>query len=139
MIWHFTARFTPQGNIGKYPDDAIENWVEWNGNPGELIAALVHCGWIDANREHRLVVHDWHQHADKAVHTDLARKLQRFANGTVPNSGRLNQHERERFKEWLQAEKLIGRSPGRPLKRQPKSSQKAEASTSSSTSTSTST
>ncbi len=23
-IWHFTGRFTPQGNLGKYTDQAIE-------------------------------------------------------------------------------------------------------------------
>ena len=40
-IWHFTGKFAPQGNIGKYPDQTIEAWVEWDGEPGELIAGLV--------------------------------------------------------------------------------------------------
>jgi len=72
-IWHFTGRFTPQGNIGKYPDDTIEAWVEWDGKPGELIAALIRAAWLNADPTHRLLVHDWAQHADKATKNALAR------------------------------------------------------------------
>lgn len=122
MIWHFTARFTPEGNIGKYSNEAIETWVDWDGKPGELIEALISCAWIDADKKHRLVVHDWHEHTDAMVHTDLARRLLRFTNGTVPNSGRLNEHERARFRTWLECEGLKGRPPGRPAKSQTKSS-----------------
>jgi hypothetical protein len=72
-IWHFTGRFTPQGNLGKYTDQAIEAWVEWDGEPGALIAALVGAGWLDADPVHRLLVHDWAQHADKATKNALGR------------------------------------------------------------------
>ena len=72
-IWHFAGRFTPQGNIGKYPDQAIETWVEWDGKPGALIAALIQTGWIDVDSTHRLLVHDWNQHADKATKNALQR------------------------------------------------------------------
>ena len=40
-IWHFTGRFTPQSNLGKDDDSAIEAWAEWPGTPGAMIAALV--------------------------------------------------------------------------------------------------
>lgn len=72
-LWHFTGRFTPQGNIGKYTDEAIEAWVEWNGEPGMLIGALIHAGWIDRDETYRLLVHDWNQHADKATKNALQR------------------------------------------------------------------
>jgi hypothetical protein len=72
-IWHFTGRFTPQGNLGKYTDQAIEAWVEWDGEPGALIAALIGAGWLDADPVHRLLVHDWAQHADKATKNALGR------------------------------------------------------------------
>lgn len=73
MMWHFTGRFTPQGNIGKYTDMAIEAWVEWNGEPGALIEAFVKAGWIDRDPVHRLLVHDWAEHADKATKNALGR------------------------------------------------------------------
>jgi hypothetical protein len=120
-IWHFSARFTPQGNIGKYTDGTIEAWVEWNGTPGALIAALVRAGWLDENRRHRLVIHDWAQHADTTVHTHLARKLLRFVDGTVPKTGRLNQHERAKSREWMASEGLALPTIGRPRKKSAKS------------------
>ncbi len=72
-IWHFAGRFTPQGNIGKYTDEAIEAWVEWDGKPGDLVAGLIECGWLDADPAHRILVHDWHEHADKATKNALKR------------------------------------------------------------------
>ncbi len=99
-VWHFTSRFTPQGNIGKYSDAAIEAWLEWPGEPGVLVSALCESQWLERNDTHRLIVHDWYEHADDTVNTDLARKCLRFATGELPKSGRLNQYERDRFKQW---------------------------------------
>ncbi len=82
-IWHFTGRFTPQGNIGKYTDEAIEAWVEWNGEPGRLVQALVAARWIDRDSEHRLLVHDWSQHADKATKNALNRAKLPFCSPAV--------------------------------------------------------
>jgi hypothetical protein len=58
-LWHFTGRFTPQGNIGKYTDQAIEAWVEWDGAPGTLIAAFVKTGWINVDDHKRLIAWQW--------------------------------------------------------------------------------
>lgn len=125
-IWHFAGRFTPQGNVGKYSDQAIEAWVEWNGVPGALISALAESKWLDKDQEHRLIAHDWHEHADVMVHTTLARSLQRFANGAYPESGRLNARERERFNAWLESNGIAPKPSGRPAKRQPEVSRDAD-------------
>jgi hypothetical protein len=77
-IWHFTGRFTPQGNIGKYEDSAIEAWVEWSGDAGALVAALIEARWIDRDEQHRLLVHDWSSHADKATKNALGRAKLKF-------------------------------------------------------------
>ena len=77
-LWHFCGRFTPQGNIGKYTDAQIEAWMEWDGEPGALIAALIAERWVDEDPTHRLVVHDWHIHADKATKNSLVRTKQDF-------------------------------------------------------------
>jgi hypothetical protein len=77
-MWHFTGRFTPHGNIGKYTDAAIESWVEWDGEAGALVAALVSSGWVDASGEFRLVVHDWHLHADNATKLSVKRSGKPF-------------------------------------------------------------
>lgn len=87
MIWHFTGRFTPQGNVGKYPDSAIEAWVGWDGEPGALISALVKTRWVDEDPIHRLLIHDWHQHADKATKNALIRAKLLFFMPTVRTPG----------------------------------------------------
>ena len=80
--WHFTGRFTPRGNIGKYTDAQIEGWIEWPGEPGELIDALVAERWLDRDPVYRLIVHDWHIHADKATKLALSRAKQDFVRPT---------------------------------------------------------
>lgn len=72
-LWHFTGRFTPQGNVGKYSDLQIEAWIEWEGEPGALIKALADSHWIDADETHRYLVHDWQEHADHTTKVALKR------------------------------------------------------------------
>lgn len=82
-VWQFCGRFTPQGNIGKYSDEEIESWVEWSGDSGALINALVECRWLDRDDEHRLVVHDWQQHADDATKLAVKRSGSTFVVPTL--------------------------------------------------------
>jgi hypothetical protein len=77
-VWHFTGRFSPQGNIGKYTDQTIESWVGWTGEQGNLVKALITSKWIDESSEFRLVVHDWHIHADSATRLALKRSKKNF-------------------------------------------------------------
>ncbi|HTR34933.1 MAG TPA: hypothetical protein VMH80_03460 [Bryobacteraceae bacterium] len=73
LLWHFTAEFAPQGNVGKYSDKRIEAAVYWSGPAGKLIEALLEAHFLDRDPIHRLVVHDWHDHADDAVRKRLNR------------------------------------------------------------------
>jgi hypothetical protein len=77
-VWHFCGRFTPQGNIGKYSDAQIEAWLEWTGEPGSLVAALIESRWLDRDLNHRLVVHDWQIHADATTKLALKRSKADF-------------------------------------------------------------
>lgn len=71
-LWHFTARFCPQGDIGRFTDSQIADWLE-HPEPAKLVSALVRSGWLDTCAERRLIVHDWHQHADDSVKKKLKR------------------------------------------------------------------
>jgi hypothetical protein len=73
-LWHFTAKFAPQGDVGKYPDAAIAKGIDWNRDPRRLVEALIEAGWIDKCECHRLVIHDWHDHADQTLKRFLASK-----------------------------------------------------------------
>lgn len=74
LLWHFTARFAPQGNIGKWTDVAIAEAAHWAEQPAQLVRTLVELGWLDECAEHRLIVHDWADHCDDSTKKMLQRK-----------------------------------------------------------------
>lgn len=74
LLFHFTAEFAPQGDIGKYDDNRIEAGMMSQFRPkGKLILALIQAGWIDQDEVSRLIVHDWFEHADTSVKKRLER------------------------------------------------------------------
>jgi hypothetical protein len=95
LLWHFTAFYAPRGDIGRFSNQQIAAACGWDGDPDALVKAFISARWVDTNKRHRLIVHDWPEHADDAVHMALARRVTRFADGTVPNMRRLNKKERE--------------------------------------------
>lgn len=99
---HFVARYCPDGDVGKYPNKAIARAIEWRDDPDDLIRALVETRWLDADVPGcRLYVHDWHEHADDAVHNFLARRIRLFANGEMPRLRRLSRKERDKVEGRL--------------------------------------
>lgn len=81
-LWHFTARSAPEGDIGRHADEVIAEACFWDGDPQELINALVETHWVDRDDGHRLLIHDWPDHADDAIHKRLADHGRTFADGT---------------------------------------------------------
>lgn len=73
-LWHLTMRDAVCGDIGRLENLDIAIAMEWDGDPDALIAALVAEGWIDEHPMHRLVVHDWAQHAPKFVKGIVSKK-----------------------------------------------------------------
>lgn len=65
MLWQWAAKYAIQGDVGRWPDEIIEAALEWVGEPGALVTALIRTKWLDeAPEPHRLVIHDIHDHAD---------------------------------------------------------------------------
>src|SRR5690349_13798115 len=71
LLWAFTGKKAPQGNIGKWPDGAIARACYWMGSPEVFITALRDARFIDAHTAHRLVIHDWREHAPRWVKSKL--------------------------------------------------------------------
>jgi 5-methylcytosine-specific restriction endonuclease McrA len=80
-VWHFTGRYAPEGDIGRWADEEIAAWIEWTDAPEGLVEALVVCGWLDRDTTHRLLVHDWAEHADDPSRRDYnpSKKARRRA------------------------------------------------------------
>jgi len=78
-LWMFASKNAPIGDIGRHTNEDIACMIEWNGDADELIAVLVKCGWLDEHQTHRLIIHDWSEHAPNWLKGNLAKHGKQFA------------------------------------------------------------
>lgn len=84
-LWHFTAKYCPRGDIGRYGNDEIAIESGWEGDADVFLGALlVPGGFVEQHDTHRLVIHDWSEHADDSVHQLLKKKALTFWDGCLP-------------------------------------------------------
>lgn len=62
LLWLWTMEQAPSGDVGRWEDMDIEAELDWAGEPGALVQALVTAGWLDRCPTHRLLIHDWSDH-----------------------------------------------------------------------------
>jgi hypothetical protein len=74
LLWHFAAKYCVQGDVGRFNDKAIAKALGWRGDAQKLLSALVECGWLDRDNAHRLLIHDWQDHADQTVQRVVAKR-----------------------------------------------------------------
>lgn len=114
-LWYATAVRFPRGDIGRLTDEEIGaeidglELLEING--AQLVEVLVARRLIDRHPEHRLVVHDWPEHADSHVHAYLAKRVITFADGSLPRLPHdlFNAATRERIRAQYEAKAAEGR------------------------------
>ncbi len=73
LLWDFTADAAPSGDIGKWSNGAIARACDWDDDPDTFVDALVSAGWLDEDEDHRLIVHDWPDHAQNWVRAKLRK------------------------------------------------------------------
>ena len=86
-LFHCTAKYAPQGDIGKHSNKLIAHRLHWEHDaisPDELIEALVETGWLEWSEAYRVVVHDWSDHAEQGAHFAVARARTWFVDGRKP-------------------------------------------------------
>lgn len=87
VLWQRACKDCPRGDIGRFSNDEIAVMADYQGDADALVAALVRRGWIDENETHRLVIHDWHEHAPNYVKGVVARKGGFATQGEQPKVG----------------------------------------------------
>jgi hypothetical protein len=87
-MWHATISSARNGAIGiAMSDEDIAIELEWPGDPGELIDALIECKWLDSDPAHRLLVHDWPDHCPNFIKAEFKKYGKQFAfPSTVPST-----------------------------------------------------
>jgi len=94
MFWAWTAEFCPRGDVGRFTNEDIAESCLWAEDDCEtLVQALINTRFVDEHEDHRLVVHDWHHHAEEYVVKRLQREGLTFVTGPHPrlvDNGRQN-------------------------------------------------
>jgi len=72
-----TAADAPLGDVGKFSNEDIATAVEWEGEPDDLVNALVETDWLDRSDEFRLVVHHWHEHVPNYLKQRIQRRVEK--------------------------------------------------------------
>lgn len=85
-LWEWTGEYASAGDIGSHDNHDIADGTGWEGDPDELIDALIEARWVDECAEHRLVIHDWSEHCESWVRKRLSRANKDFAS-VSPTSG----------------------------------------------------
>src|SRR3989442_9495696 len=61
-LWcHCGAHHAETGRLTGYSVEEIETIIEWSGDPGKAVAALVKVGFLN-HREGEFSVHEWSEH-----------------------------------------------------------------------------
>lgn len=88
LLYAFTGKHSPQGDIGKWPAGAVARASDWMGDPKCFLQSLLQSGLIDADPVHQYVVHDWHDHAPRWVRAKLAKAKLAFISSAVATTER---------------------------------------------------
>lgn len=73
LLWISTQKNCPQGDIGRFTNEEIAIECEWEGDADELVEALTEVRWLDPCADHRLLIHDWEDHAPGWIKRQLKR------------------------------------------------------------------
>jgi len=82
LLWIFTQNNAPMGDIGRFSNEEIAIECDWEDEPDLLVEALIETGWLDKSDTHRLVIHDWHEHAPKYLKANLKSHGKDFVSGS---------------------------------------------------------
>ncbi|NIL97602.1 MAG: hypothetical protein GTO62_10840 [Planctomycetales bacterium] len=81
LLWLIAQRNARDGDIGRFTNEEIAAGLDWPGDPDQLINHLVECGWLDADPDARLVIHDWADHRPNWLTAAITRKRGSNGNG----------------------------------------------------------
>lgn len=73
-LWHLTMLSAPRGDVGQCENVEIADECGWEMCPDQFVDMLTETGWLDPDDAHRLVVHDWSEHAPAHIKRNIGKK-----------------------------------------------------------------
>ncbi len=90
LLWEWTSKYAIQGDIGKWPNEAIAHGIGWTFPANELISALISSRWVDeVAAPFRLVIHDIQDHATNCWRQNLENAGLTWWDGSPPRKYKL--------------------------------------------------
>lgn len=105
LLWIETQRNCPEGDIGRFTNEEIAIMVDWDGDPDELVAALVETRWLDRSENHILIVHDWEDHCPNYIKGAFRRHKKEFASDKHATKQDAKQNAKEPSKQNTDADR----------------------------------
>ena len=62
-LWTWALNNAPDGDLSRFPKQAIARECYWNKSADTLLNALIACGWVDDE----LHIHDWNDYAGRLI------------------------------------------------------------------------
>lgn len=89
-FWWWALDFAQDGTLEKYDGYDLADAMQWDGDPDQLVEALISAGYID-DTDDGLTIHDWGEYAGKLLERrakDRARKRAAAEAAGVPQNFR---------------------------------------------------
>ncbi len=67
FLWWWAMDYAQTGDLSKFEPSDIADAVMWDGNPNEVLTALIESGFIDACEDGTLAIHDWNDYAGRLI------------------------------------------------------------------------
>lgn len=121
-IWQRIAKDYPTGRLTRNALITILKTTGWDKmiEPDKFITAASHPEhqWLDPLEDGSFYIHDWHEHADDAVHATLYRSVRTFGNGSRPKAKKISRDEKEELDRlWQEMPPAGQRQPaGQPAR-----------------------
>ena len=71
-MWSWVSRFCPTGHVMGHLILSLETSLKWPKEAGELVDALVVCGFVDRDSDGSINIHDWSEYQGK-VHENAEK------------------------------------------------------------------
>lgn len=81
-VWWWAYDYMPEGNLTALTDADIADAVDWEGDPGALVSALIESGFINPDR----TLHDWWDYAQKWIERRRKDAERKRAGRSAPSS-----------------------------------------------------
>jgi hypothetical protein len=79
-LWWWAYDYAAEGDLSTFTDEDIADAIDWEHDPGALIAALTQSGFINDDRQ----IHDWEDFAQKWIERRQADKERKRAKRQQP-------------------------------------------------------